>query len=464
MSLDTVSALHLEAFGGRASIPTLDRLGETGRLFTAATTPWPETGPAHWSAMTGVLPEAHGQVWLRKDSASTAPTLAELAAAGGWATGAFIGGYTLTREESGIDRGFQTWDQGHLMDPAYTETSDPQTSAKGLFVRRRAGEVVDSALAWTGSQTGPYFSFVHLFNAHFPYAPDAPERFGPVSSTLPADPLAREERLRAARDGVLQLTPDELQAAALLYEAGIAELDAALEALVEGVGCAPGAGACDVIIVVMADHGESFAPEYPFNHRGALTPEVLRVPLVIAGPGVEAGPDPRAASLLDLAPTIAGQLGLAQQYPAPAVDLLNGTLPGDRVLVARTNPFDAEQAFGAHRGPSLALLSSDHHSVLWADGSAVHHGAPMDQAEIDAALGVYRTQLADALERSPKMGGPMPQPFGSKPSHRLTPTGMVRVGPMRGSGPQGRGRPPGSPVPGGGGGAPPGGGPSGAQR
>jgi arylsulfatase A-like enzyme len=424
VSLDTVSATHLRALGGRAPLPSLERLYAVGHGFSNATTPWPETGPAHWSAMTGTWPELHGQVWIAKDSASTDPTLAEQASAAGWSTGAFIGGFTLTREESGLDRGFSTWDQGALMDPAHTRSSDPQTSAKGLLVRRRADEVVSSTLGWTAAQTGPWFAFVHLFNAHFPYAPDDPDRIGPVNGVLPVDPLEREARLRGARDGALSLSPEELQAAALLYEAGIAELDAALEALVAGVGCAAGAEGCDVIIVVMADHGESFAPEYPFNHRGALTPEALRVPLVFMGPGVEPGQDDRPASMMDIAPTLRGLMDLPQGAGPAGLDLLRGAVPADRALIARTNPFDAAQAFGAHRGPSIAVLAAGKHTVLWADGSRVDHGAPLSDAELGAALREYRGQINEAGGA----GGPMPMPFGAAPTHRWTPEGMRPVG------------------------------------
>ncbi len=61
-------------------------------------------------------------------------------------------------------------------------------------------------------------------------------------------------------------------------------------------------------IVVTADHGHTG----PGGH-GGLEPEVLDVPLVMAGAGVRPGAEPLEARLIDLAPTVAALLAM----PAP---------------------------------------------------------------------------------------------------------------------------------------------------
>lgn len=61
-------------------------------------------------------------------------------------------------------------------------------------------------------------------------------------------------------------------------------------------------------IVVTADHGHTG----PGGH-GGVEPEVLDVPLVMAGAGIKPGAEPLAARLIDLAPTVAALLAM----PAP---------------------------------------------------------------------------------------------------------------------------------------------------
>jgi len=70
----------------------------------------------------------------------------------------------------------------------------------------------------------------------------------------------------------------------------------------------------NTMLVIMGDHGEAFLEHGFLFHGGVLHDEVLRVPLLVIGPGIAAGR--RVAtpvSLLDLTPTILDWLGL----PAP---------------------------------------------------------------------------------------------------------------------------------------------------
>ena len=54
-----------------------------------------------------------------------------------------------------------------------------------------------------------------------------------------------------------------------------------------------------------------------------MHPADLSIPLVVAGPGIEAGTDDRLAQLQDLAPTTLAQLALPP-LDSDGVDLLGG--------------------------------------------------------------------------------------------------------------------------------------------
>src|SRR3954469_726023 len=107
ITLDTLRADRLGVYGSRAGLtPALDQFAATAARFTAAVTQVPLTLPAHATILTGLHPARHG---VRTNDgfqlAAAVPTLADALRQGGYATGAFIGGYPL-RGSSGLSRGF----------------------------------------------------------------------------------------------------------------------------------------------------------------------------------------------------------------------------------------------------------------------------------------------------------------------------------------------------------------------
>jgi arylsulfatase A-like enzyme len=69
-------------------------------------------------------------------------------------------------------------------------------------------------------------------------------------------------------------------------------------------------------MVVTSDHGEEFLEHGSWEHQKTLFEEVIRVPLIVSGPGVAARRESRPVSLLDVAPTILDFLSLK---PAPSM-------------------------------------------------------------------------------------------------------------------------------------------------
>ena len=60
VSVDTLRADHIRAYGGPIHTPAFDAVAERGVLLEQAYTPTPTTGPAHASLMTGLHPWRHG--------------------------------------------------------------------------------------------------------------------------------------------------------------------------------------------------------------------------------------------------------------------------------------------------------------------------------------------------------------------------------------------------------------------
>src|SRR5438270_7699196 len=161
----TIDTFRADRLG--AETPALSGLAREGIRFDAADSPVPLTLPAHSSLLSGLLPLHHG---MRNNGVGVFPaarqTLATRFAASSYRTGAFVGSFILDHR-FGLDRGFERYDD---------EIVRNVTDSSGTFdAERRGAEVVDRALAWLRQNDArPFFAWVHLYDAHAPYAPPAP--------------------------------------------------------------------------------------------------------------------------------------------------------------------------------------------------------------------------------------------------------------------------------------------------
>ncbi len=273
VTLDTVRADHVGVYGcARAETPNLDRLAGEGVRFADASAPVPLTAPSHASILSGLLPPEHG---LRNNGVGRfpdgPPTLATRLGASGYRTGAFIGAFVLDHR-FGLARGFDRYDD-----------DIPRDAVAGLDARRPGSVVVDRALAWLDEDAKkPFFAWVHLYDAHAPYAP--PE---PFATRFAADP----------------------------YDGGIAEVDVQVGRLLTGLeqrGIAR-----RTVVAVVGDHGEELGEHGELTHGLLVYQPSLRVPLLVRAPGVlPSGWVVRTpVSVCELAPTLAGLLEVSLAAP-----------------------------------------------------------------------------------------------------------------------------------------------------
>ena len=269
--LITIDTLRWDAVGwsgsGLASTPTLDRLGAEGRIYTEARAHAVVTLPSHASILTGRLPYEHG---VRDNAGFTlrpdVPTLATLLSDQGYACGAFVSAFPLDRR-FGLDRGFETYDD--------------EVSGRGagrlLLAERPGRETVRRAMSWWEGHAGrPRFLWVHLFEPHFPYAPEEPF-------------LSRH------RDAP--------------YYGEVEFVDAILEPLLSSWRNANGDDS--PLVVVTADHGEGLGEHGERTHGLLAHDATLKIPLALWAPGLVApGRDGRPARHVDLVPTVLDLLGI----------------------------------------------------------------------------------------------------------------------------------------------------------
>jgi arylsulfatase A-like enzyme/tetratricopeptide (TPR) repeat protein len=274
VTIDTLRADHVGAYGAETRTPTLDALAAEGTTFDEAMATVPLTLPSHTSILTGLYPPHHGvrhNAVFRLDAKTE--TIAERFQAAGYATGAVIGADVLSHS-FGLAQGFDQYD----------DRVDGARAGEAGFAERKATAVTDAALAWLTQEPRPFFLWVHYYDVHGKYDPPEPYRS---------------------------------QAGKNLYDGEVAYVDHELGRLLDGLRAANRLS--HTVVAVTADHGEGLGEHGEPSHSYLIYDSVLHVPLILKGPGVPQGA--RVAKVVSnaaLAPTL---LALAGLPPLPKLDV-----------------------------------------------------------------------------------------------------------------------------------------------
>ncbi len=273
-----IDSLRADAvFGPRVETPNLERFAQQGAGFRQCISTTTSTTPSFSSILTGCYPPRHGVRGLQGYSLNPAiQTMAEAFAGSGYQTHAEVTGPLLP--QTGILRGFE--DATHR--PGY----------RVPFFSWR-----DEVTEKMRSYGDPWFMLLHIWEVHRPYR-------------APPDFTKRWDRAG--------------------YEAAVAATDEWLAPVFEACGD-------NTVIVITGDHGEDY-PESPrrqkliraarkarrafklgawfpyldkrfaslaVGHGFALHEHLVRVPLIVSGPGVPVATIDEQVRHVDLFPTLA---------------------------------------------------------------------------------------------------------------------------------------------------------------
>jgi arylsulfatase A-like enzyme len=295
ITIDTVRADHTPPYGGNAEMPLLRELGARGAVFDWAFAPSNVTRRSIPSMVTGLAPNrVRGRVvgWaLRVDPRHV--VVAERMLAGGYETAGFVCCYGFWGEDfrTGLQRGLQ-----HL-----------EIEPNGTKLAKQARQWLDARERQPNRK--PLFLWMHLLEPHnWQAGTGAP---------------ANEEEKRHFYDR---------------------SLTAADTMMVELLGAfsqrkpeqAP-------IVIVTADHGEGLGEHGQPYHSTDLYNSQIRVPFVVAGPGIKPGHISETVSLTDLTPTVLELAG----FVAPSGRAMDGRSVADLATGRRISVEDAGIAFAA---------------------------------------------------------------------------------------------------------------------
>lgn len=322
--VDTLRADHVGIYGSeRPTTPNIDALAREGSHYRRAFAQSSWTLPSMTSLLTGLLPHQH-RVGRDPDDAKRfgrlapeVPTLAERLEQVGYARGAIVNN-TFLAPEFGLSRGFDEYDY----------------RGATKWKVRSAEETVDAALAWTDAQERPWFLLVHFMEPHLFYDPPASVR-GLFTGDGPAPvevPFGTNESIARIAAGEMLLDAAARDYVEKLYDEEIVYVDRAIGRLVAGLRARPRWD--DTVVIVTADHGEEFFDHGGFEHGHTLYGELVRIPLVVRGPGLDRGAVTGVVQHVDLARGILGLAGAPALGLADGIDLFamlrEGRDPGDR--------------------------------------------------------------------------------------------------------------------------------------
>lgn len=386
--VDTLRPDRMSLYGhSRPTTPATDAWASGAAVFDQARTLTPWTLPSTRTALTGLLSEQ----WQSERSLPV--ELGEQ----GFSSVALVGNAFLTPSFD-MGEGWSTY-RYRLLDPAPS-------------VVNRALEVLEQ------HQDRELLLMVHFMGVHMPFR--EPERYQGWWAGEPPPGLAgafgRESMADFDGDDPELMWPKEYVGAR--YDQNLRFIDDQLAALYDALQPSD-------LVIFFSDHGEAMWEHGGVEHGHNLHEEVLKVPLIVRGPGVPAGRSDASVGLVDIVATVRDVVGLpagegpgrslrqvlvddqvAQQVLQRALPLGHrlygsetwGLLQGGRKWIARDGELRAYDL--AEDPQELSAVSAD--VLEYAEGMATALGRPVPEVwrlwgsgeRIWAEGGVRRITLA----------------------------------------------------------------------
>jgi arylsulfatase A-like enzyme len=384
VSIDTLRRDHVGAYGyARPTTPRLDALAAQGLVLEDAVSASSWTLPAHLSMLTGVDPGVHGGVDMDHGFNRRLPILPELLRGAGYATQA-VTSHLYVSGVYGLDQGFEHLD---------------------FHQDRKANDVADRALGLLDRfGDRPFFLFLHFYDPHWHYDPP-PETLRLFESSYAGTLSGRwQDFSKRTRES---LAPADVAHLLALYDGEIRFTDDHLGRILDHLrdrGLEK-----STLVMVTSDHGEEFLEHRSWEHQKTLYEEVVRVPLLLRGPGVPVRREPAQATVADVAPTILHWAGLPIPVSMQGRSLLRAAAERDAYGETDHTADGTRKLFlrgGQGRWKAVLSLARDTGAVAreeWYDlgydpGETVNSPPPEAQADAlrQRALGRWRQGRAGA--------------------------------------------------------------------
>lgn len=443
--LDTVRGDHLSCYGyPRNTTPAIDRLASEGVLFERVMSVSHWTLPSHASMFTGQFPSEHLATGKHLYLESDYPTMAQILFRIGYQTACFSANPAVS-SLSGLDRGFEHFEVVDREERSgrfklawkrwwkYICEINRRTFRVGLSRKRSergyqgpfppASLMVETVMEWWGTsrdRARPFFVFINLMDAHYPYTTPAHNRLDEFF----ADPGEYRRAFGVNQSqweyysGKVKMTAEDFGLLKKFYDGQIRYMDEQLLRLFKHLERS--GEWTDTVVVVTSDHGEYFGERGLMEHIFPCGWPSLHVPLVIRGlPRYENGARVEATvQNIDILPTLAEMLqiewpgreelpGRSLLHPAPERVGYAESYPNTDVLnFLRRYSESAARRFDRK---AQAILSGGY-EYLWTDnGESGLYYLPEDPSEKHNLINKFPELVeglkAEALRRAERSDG-----------------------------------------------------------
>ena len=346
ITVDTLSALYLPTYGyAQPTAPRLAQFAEGATVFLRNYANSNFTTPGLNSIMLGTRPWTHRAVHLEAKPLVSAPgqSLPALLQAAGYFTAAVATNVWGAPRNLGLTETFSRVSENNVCasaDPVSVLAPDLQVAIRASLAGDRLHWLIVRASDWMGLCAGrhfdpelafaearaivarapagrPLFLWVHLFPPHDPYITPAP-----FVGTFAPGPEARDRSSTRPPDGYEARTRLDFPGFWLLrYQEAIRYVDYYIGAFLDEL---KRTGRYDrSLIVITADHGESFSKFYGRHGGPELHEELVRIPLFVKTPGQKQRTEvTQLSEQADLLPTILDLAGIGARPQTEGLSLV----------------------------------------------------------------------------------------------------------------------------------------------
>jgi arylsulfatase A-like enzyme len=294
--------------------PNIDILAEQSTIFTRAYTNTPWTTPSLASILTGLLPCEHGLRYFDQRLDESTITLPMILSMSGYYNVGYVSHFLIT-ERHRFHRGFDIYDYSVLL------KGNPHKITTSKELSDRAIQSLEN-ITKDENRTGPFFMWVHYFDAHDDFLRHSEFDFGPKYVDMYDSEIAFQDN----QVGRFLNKIDE---------SGIKN---------------------KTIIVVTADHGEEFFDHGWVSHGHTLYEETVRIPLFIYVPGFKPEISDAIVTEIQITPTLLSMLSV---YMPP--NLKNQTIPYSG---CKFEPYNATVYFESREFSNLTGILDNEYKLV----------------------------------------------------------------------------------------------------
>jgi arylsulfatase A-like enzyme len=332
--IDTLRQDYSGLDGHPEQAPNLARFAERGTVYANAYSPFSWTLPSHLSVVTGYNGDELGIDFEHQHYGGQRQTLGERLRAAGYYT-AGIASNPWLNPASGFSRG---------VDDFRYSINDLDVCRSGLgFYMKLIPNVRAPICRWTGERLTPaaidvvrtaprpYFLTINYMETHLPLW--VPRRCRPAGYK-PFEPVVEYPLIdRSHRTGI-PLPHSRQQHLKEDYAISMRCLDEEMASLFDAIQSQPDGE--NTVVAVVGDHGEQFGEHGLSLHANSVYRQVLHVPLLLKGPGIDSGRYIEPVSTTWLYSSLLQLAHLSPPRTSTALPRIGSPPPGPSISVHRS--------------------------------------------------------------------------------------------------------------------------------